>query len=216
MLSLKKLNETLERETKIKIISFEQFKKLHLGNEKSTKLDRAVAKIDMVIKCDQGYLVKFIDGNSWGVWYSGHMNKNGHTPTRNIDVATGRIRQNNFGNIANTSMYPEKLIGICNCILQDELPISFKGVVVNVCDGSGKDETAAELGIPYNIREYNLEWTLDDRNFHQHGRAIKKLKDITGHCYRFSANDKALYEALQLKNERWIRHYMLMHYPKVK
>lgn len=216
MLGIKELNKTLEKETRIKLVDFETFKKLHLGNTKSTKLDRAVAKIDMVIKCEKGYLIKFIDGTSWGVWYSGHMNKNGHTPTRNIDAATGRIRQNNFGNIANTSMYPEKLIGICDCILRDELPISYHGVVVNVLDGSGKDDTAAELGIPYNIHEDNLEWTLDDRNFHQHGRAIKKLKDITGHVYKFSANDKALYEALQLKNNAWIKHYMMMNYKKVK
>ena len=28
-----------------------------------------------------------------------------------------------------------------------------------------------------------------------HGGAIRHLKEITGHVYRFSANDKALYEA---------------------
>lgn len=216
MLGIKELNKTLERETRIKLVDFETFKKLHQGNEKSLKLDRAVAKIDIVIKCEKGYLIKFNDGTSCGVWYSGHMNKNGNNPTRNIDTNSGRVRINNFGNIANTSMYPEKIIGICDCILRDELPITFKGLVVNVMDGSGTDEAAAELGIAYNLHEDNLEWTLNKRNMVYHGGAIRHLKEITGHVYRFSANDKALYEALELKNEAWIKHYMMMNYKKVR
>ena len=76
--------------------------------------------------------------------------------------------------------------------------------------------TAKELGIPYNIHEDNLEWTSNDRNFAYHGRAIKKIYKKLGKVYRFSANDSAVFDALAMDNDKWLEHYMMINYRRVK
>ena len=208
-LSIKKLNKTLANELRIKLISFEDFKKIHKGHG---GFDGAVANIDSVEWCSAGYYIKFDNGSSFTVYYSGHMQKDDNNPVKNYDRNSGRIRVNGFGGY-NGSVYPEKIIGVCQCVINNEMPESFNGLVVNVLDGSGHEDTATELGIKYNIHESNLEWTTRRRNS-QHGQAIRTLFDICGRAYRYSANDPVLYDALDIKQRKpmWIRHYMMSNY----
>lgn len=211
-----KLNRTLSSSLRLPILTFDDFKKLHSHKSSQESLDAAIAHIAKVYKHQIGYEFIFDNGEVLQVYFSGHMRKNHMKPVRNLDKNNGRIRITQF-NGYNTSMYPEKLVGIAELILRNEMPNTFDGLSVNVMDGSGRDSTAIELGIPYNIYPDNLEWTLCKRNS-RHGAYIRKLADITGHVYRYRANDATLYQALDLKkrNEDWIRSYMERHYSKVK
>lgn len=214
--TIKDLNETLDQQLKLRIMSFKQFQKQYRHLGRCTCLDAAVAHTDKVEKLDNGYKFYFDDGHTFCVYYTGEMQKDNGRAVKNYDRSSGRIRINHF-NQFNTSMYPEKAIGIAWCILNNQMPESFDGLAVNVMDGSGNEVTAMLLGIPYNIKENNLEWTLNKRNS-RHGQSIINMFRITGHVYKYSANDDALYDALDIKCRKplWIRHYMRNNYRAVR
>ena len=216
MKGIKELNKTLVKELRYKVVDFKTFKKLHYNEGVQDSLDGAVAHISKVEKHNYGYEFTFDNGDVFKVFFTGHFQKNNGNIVRNLDSSNGRVRINQFNGF-NTSMFPEKVIGIAESIINNEMPHTFEGLVVNVMDGSGHDLTAYQLKIPYDIHHYNLEWTTKGRNA-RHGVAIKKLEKITGHCYRFSANDDAIYQALDIKkrNTAWIKHYMLINYTKVR
>ena len=216
MKGIKELNKTLVKELRYKVVDFKTFKKLHYNEGVQDSLDGAVAHISKVEKHNYGYEFTFDNGDVFKVFFTGHFQKNNGNIVRNLDSSNGRVRINQFNGF-NTSMFPEKVIGISESIINNEMPHTFEGLVVNVMDGSGHDLTAYQLKIPYDIHHYNLEWTTKGRNA-RHGVAIKKLEKITGHCYRFSANDDAIYQALDIKkrNTAWIKHYMLINYTKVR
>ena len=214
MKGIKNLNRTLNRVLRYKVMKFKDFKKMYGHCNCWESLNGAIAHIEAVERDTYGYKFTFESGDTLRVYFTGHFQKNNMNPVRNIDNRSGRVRINQFNGF-NTSMFPEKAIGIAELILNDELPHTFDGLAVNVMDGSGNDLTAWQLGIIYDVHPENLEWTLIRRNT-RHGQAIKKLAEITGHVYKFSANDDVIYDALDVKKHQhnWIRHYMLMNYPK--
>ena len=212
--TLRDYNKTVEKGLRVKILTMNEFRVEHVISEKKD-LDYVVAHIGNVIKHEHGYKIIFKNRTSLMVFYDGHFQKNNDKPIRHLNK--GRVRINNIGNYGyNASITPEKIIGICDCILRNELPSSFKNLVVNVMDGSGSDKTCEELGLKYNIHEENLEWTNSDRNFIYHGRAISKIYKKLGKVYRFSANDSNIFDAIATNNYKWVDHYLMMNYKRIK
>lgn len=211
MNTIRELNKTLEVDARIPVTTVKQFKLLH-KNTPSSKIDGLVRRIESVEKLTDGYKISFDSGDTLAVRYDGAINKNGTGYKFNIDAHTGhnRIKVLNY----NSSLYPEKIIGICDAVLKDCLPISFKGLVVNSMDGSGSFITADKLGIKPCFIPENLEWTTISRNS-WHGTKILKIAEKVNAVYRFSANDQALIDAWDTKNKLWLKHYMLMNYTKI-
>lgn len=209
-LSIKNLNKTLPKGLKLKIVTFDNFKNIHSNTSCST-LNGLIKRIDKVEKLTDGWKATLIDGSSLAVNYAGQFSKNGKKYKTSYYDGRSRVLFNSY----NASLYPEKWIGICKAIYDNELPVSFDNITVNVMDGSGNIYTAHDLGIPYNIHEENLEWTTSARNS-THGNSIKKLFEYTGKVYRFSANDLHLYDALALKNIAWIKHYAMNNCIRIK
>lgn len=213
--TLEDFNATCPEELRVKIVTFDQFKKLHKNtNGNKATFDTVVANIKEVKIIDGGYTVLFENGKKYSVWYNGQtQNGRGHKKAYNHN---GRTRDVNIGGYnINSSTFPEKMIGICSAILNNELPESINNMTINVMDGSGNLLTAIELGVIPNLHEENLEWTTTEQNF-IHGGHIKLLLKHTGHVYRFSANDDYLSKALSLGKTKEICDHCVAHCELVK
>ena len=208
-LSIKQLNNTLADEAKIDVVTYNKFK--IIDHSKGTKFDRIIAASDYARKLPDGYeLVLFFNGGkkSIRVNYNGEISVNGSEyKFRQDKHSNGHSRINHL----NDSLLAERLIMVCKNIIDDEMPVSYRGIVCNVMDGTGAKNTADELGLPVNMKEENLEMTLKKRNL-RHGSIIKKLVKITGKVYKFSANDKTLYDLIDVGTDEQIKEYMETHY----
>lgn len=211
-LTINQLNQSLAKEAQITTVTFHVFKSLHLN--KGTKLEKMIASIRKVVQLTDGYEIHINNYNGSEkiiiVKFNGSVSINGSTFRQLVDAKSMHLRINHINN----SIIIEKLIGICECILHDELPMSMRGLCVNVMDGSGNIITADELGIKTSYHPENLEWTLNYRNA-THGRNIKKLFNITGKVYRYSANDDTLNQVLATKDSNKIKEYMKQNYVAV-
>lgn len=211
-LTITELNNTLSQESKIQVIPFRQFKQLHNG--KGTKLEKMVASINNVVPTEDGYKIN-INNYRGGekiiqIKEDGKVSINGSAFRELVDANSLHLRVNHNNN----SIVIEKLMLICKCIVDDELPVSFRGLCVNVMDGSGNIMTADELGIKPDYRLENLEWTLTYRNS-THGNKIKALNKLTGHVYRYSANDDTLYQIFVTQSSDNIKKYLEANYVTV-
>lgn len=221
MRNITDLNKTLPSDLQIKTITFDQFIGRHI-NENKSSFDRMVSNINDVKRIKNGFEIHFRNGRWARVWYNGYMQKCGYNPVknynRNRDGEELSIRMNCIDGTYNGSVSPEKLLGICNLILENELPDSFTkhNLVVNVMDGSGVKRTAKKLGIEFNGHEDNIEWTTSKRNFSYHGSLILKLKNLTGKVYRFSANDAKIFDAEGTGNYSFLKQYLSDNYTVVE
>ena len=216
--TLQDFNNSVAQELKIEIVTFKQFKELHKNDDPMT-FDSLVTRISKVERIENGYEMHFVNGRWVKVWYDGTIQRNGYKPVKNYDK--GRIRMAHIDGCLNSSVYPEKLIGVCDCILEDTLPSKFdlgnnQSLVVNIMDGTGNLETSMELGVQMDLHENNLEWTTSKHNFCLHGRNIKRLFRMTKHVYRFSANDKYLFDAIALNNVEKVKAHLEANYELVK
>jgi hypothetical protein len=211
MLGIKNLNKTIKREARVDVVTVDEFRKLH-ENTPTTKIDGVVRAIVDVQKLVNGYFVTFSTGDTVQVTYDGAFGKNGEIPYERFDAQTGRSRVKVLR--YNSSLYAEKLIGICDAWLNNELPSTFRGLVVNVMDGTANLYTANKLGLKPNFHEDNLEWTTQGRNT-WHGKHILKIASKTKCVYKYSANDQALIDAWDTKGKLWLCHYMMNNYRKV-
>lgn len=84
--------------------------------------------------------------------------------------------------------------------------MSYSDLTANVMDGSGSLETADYLNIPHNLDFDNIEWCSKSKNA-AHGQKIKKLFEITGHVYRFSAYDDELDRKMRCGDRKLIADY---------
>jgi hypothetical protein len=211
-LTITELNNTLKKEAQIETITFEEFKKLH--KSQGSKLDRMVASIKSVEPMEDGYelhIDNFNDGEKViKVRHNGKVSINGSSYRELVDNKSMHLRINHNNN----SIVVEKLIMICKCIVDNELPIRFRGLCVNVMDGSGNIMTANELGIKPDYSIENLEWTLSYRNL-IHGKKIYGLFKTTGRVYRYSANDELLNQIYVTRDEEQIKEYMNDNYVTV-
>lgn len=208
-LTFDELNQSLADETKIKTVSFAEYKNLHM--HKGTKLERMVAHISSVTRLTDGYEFNISGYKNTDkivkIKYDGRISVNNSTFEYLLDNSTGHYRINHNGN----TVVVEKLIGICECILNDELPVSFKGLCVNCKNGCGNVFTADELGIPSDYSLSNLEWTMIYRNS-THGKYIKRICVSTGKIYKYSANDDKLFQICALKNTEILKEYLENNY----
>ena len=201
---IEELNKSLCEEAQISIINHQQFKLMHY--DKGSKFERLVAHINYVTPLNDGYQIILDNGKVICAYFNGECTI-GDKHANHIDFKSGHNRLV----INNNSLVVEKLILTAKAVYDNALPVSFKGLCVNVKDGSGSIFTAMELGIQQNFRLNNLEWTLNSRNL-VHGRYIKKLHKIVGKAIRFSANDLKLYQLLQLKNKVAVQNYVAENY----
>lgn len=219
MKNITDLNKTLPVDLQYKTVTFNEFIGRHIGESKPS-FDRMVANIKEVKKIEDGFEIQFRNGRWFRVWYNGYMQKSGCKPVRNYNRNNYgeelSIRMNYIDNYTNASVTPEKMIGVCNLILDNELPTTFNKLVVNVMDGSGVKKTADKLGIEFDGHEENLEWTTQTRNFNYHGGLILKLYEITGKVYRFSANDSIIFDAEGTGKYSYLKQYLANKYTVVK
>lgn len=216
--TLQDFNNSIAQDLKIEIVTFKQFKELHKNDDQMT-FDNFVTRISKVEKIENGYEIHFTNDRWARVWYDGTMQKIGCKPVKHYD--RDRIRMNYIDGCFNSSMYPERLIGICDCILEDTLPSKFdlgddKSLVVNIMDGTGSLDTSIKLGVKMDLHENNLEWTTSKHNFCIHGRNIKTVFKMTKHVYRFSANDKYLFDAIAVNDVERVKEHLEANYELVK
>lgn len=211
--SITDLNSTLCAEDQFKVVNRYTFKKMHRPRPSST-LDGLVARIRNIVSIANGYDIEFHDGTHVTVFFNGGIRKNyGYIKCRYSSTDTHSRIVNLLG--YNTSLFAEKLIGICKSWIDDELPVSFTNLVVNVKDGSGAKNTANRLGIPVDLNPNNLEWTIRNRNS-CHGGMLIGMAKRTGRVYRFSANDVNIPVKYDVKDDDALRDYMDAHYPVVR
>lgn len=225
MLDLRSFNNSLVKEAQKQLVTFEEFKNLHKGIKTEggkPTAEAIIASITEVVSLTDGYKIIFESGkeltlrfNGTSVTFTGGKNYRGGvllsdiTKSRNMD--RGHLRYV----LDNQSFLFERLIGICHCIDNDIMPIDFRGLAVNVMDGTGNMYTAQKLGLMPNFNITNLEWTLKDDNLVA-GRKITGLVQRTGSVWSFSANDIALKQIYQTKDNDAIKKYCEEHLEKIK
>lgn len=209
-ISIEQLNLTLSEKAQIKVVDFETFKKLHM--EKGTKFEKMVAHIDYVKRITNGYEFAVNKDNGKQkvvkVLHNGYISTNNREFAMPIDYHNGHIRIAHNGS---SSIYIEKLILMCEIILHDALPESFKGICVNVMSGCGNIFTANELGLPIDFSLNNLEWTYTDRNS-RHGGRIHQVVSLVGGPCKYSANDEELFELLAIKDNEKAKEHLKKNY----
>lgn len=202
-ITIEQFNSTLCNNTKIKVVDFEQFKKLHM--EQGTRFEQAVAHIDCVKRLENGYklVINKVDNKQKiiKILFNGLVSVNNRKFYMPIDhhKEDGHIRLS----INNSSTPIEKLILTCEAILNNTLPESFKGICVNVMSGCGNVYTADRLGLPLDFTLSNLEWTYIGRNS-RHGNNIDKIYKLVNQPCSYSANDEELYEKLAFQDDEAI------------
>lgn len=222
---LQAYNQTLTPAAQYNILDVDQFNKLHYGETSETggnTVDGIVSTFKNVemITLDGDDIVlgyKFECGehkirgkkeyvpNVYEVYFSGRIELNGDYANSDKGYDRGWTRKN----IRGVSFKVERLVAICGCILANEMPETFEGLIVNVMDGSGNIDTAKKLGIDQDFEPENLEFTSKLDNY-AHGSRILRLYKLTGHVYQFSANDKNLSSLCKTgmkRNEVKIRQY---------
>lgn len=226
MLEIRKFNDGLVVEAQKGIVDFDVFKKMHHGKYTEggrLTCEAVVASIVNLDKLVDGYKIDFETGKSIIIRFNGTselitvdgrhikggVNLKNITKSRNMD--NGHIRYV----IEDQSFMIERLIGICKCIEENELPTDFRGLVVNVMDGTGNMYTSAKLKMMPNFNLDNLEWTLSEDNLVA-GRKITGLVKRTGSVWRFSANDIALRQVYQTKDNNAIKNYCINNLEKIK
>lgn len=210
----------------VDLVSVGAFKDMH-KHEKVGGLDKFIASIATVERLEDGYSITMEDGHNLRVRSDGQFSKDNKEwtysyqnntsisryDTDSIRVSVKRPRVVNFGGY-NSSLYIEKVYGICEQWLSGVLPKTFKNWQVNVMDGSGNLVTCEKLGIKYNISVDNIEWCLQSENS-WFGRKIEYIAKVTGGVYRFSCMDAYLKQLIQLKNRYKIKEYLDSNYTKI-
>lgn len=194
-------NDSLDVKEQKEIVCFNCFKRNNRNSTNST--DSLVATIEKVHFGNNSMYIAFESGKTLELEFNGGYKKyrvNGVlSAERNLNteirIERGHIQLNIEGN----TLLLERLIAICYDIVNNEMPLSYKGWIANVMDGSGSVLTACKLGISPNYHPDNLEWCTYTANG-LHGSMIMEMYRRTGHVYRFSANDSIL-RTIFLKND---------------
>ncbi len=190
------------------IVCFKCFKENNRNSENG--VDALIASIDNVDQYDNCMRISFETGRMLDLDFNGgykKYKKNGMLANEcsvdtDIRLENGHIQLK----IEGTTILLERLIAICDDIVNNKMPLSYEGWVANVMDGSGSVLTACELGIPVNYHPNNIEWCTSKSNGF-HSFMIRELYKRTGHVYRFSANDMLLREIF-LNNDNYnLRNY---------
>lgn len=113
---------------------------------------------------------------------------------------------------ANSDLTLERLVYTAECILTDNLPVTFDNTNVNCMDLCGNLKN--KLGVPYNVLMHNLELIEADDNL-RHSDLAHEIYKITGKAYRFTARDYLLRLIVSTKPQ-FIEWYMdICGYPQI-
>ena len=185
---------------KVGLLNFPQFKAYHRfqpNEDKPISFEDVISSINSVVKLENGFKAVFDDGTEIDVGFDGSYVRYNKLKQRQSSRKAGSLTGVSFQNFhVYISVYGkeitlERFVAVCRDIINNTLAVSYSDLTANVMDGSGSLETADYLNIPYNLDFDNIEWCSKSRNA-AHGQKIKKLFEITGHVYRFSAYDDDL------------------------
>ncbi|MCM1166023.1 MAG: hypothetical protein NC299_09270 [Lachnospiraceae bacterium] len=206
------------------LLNLPQFKAYHRyqpDDDKPISFEYVISLISSVVKQENGIKATFEDGTAIFVGFDGsyiRYNRLGQKQSsRKAGTLTGMSFQNFHVNIYiyGKAISLERFVAICRDIINDALLVNYSDLTANVMDGSGSLETADYLQIPYNLEFDNIEWCSKSKNA-AHGQKIKKLYEITGHVYRFSAEDNELDRLMNCGDNQAIADYCENNLPKVR
>ena len=197
------------------IVGFSDFKQYHKNNPTEHQVmsfEEVVARIETVTILKGGINAKFEDGTSVFVGFDGsyiRRNKLGQKQSsREVNSVTGINWKNHHIQIYiyGKKILLERFIAVCCDITNDALALYYDELAANVMDGSGSLETADYLNTCVNFEPSNLEWCTRSENS-SHGAKIKDLYKITGHVYRFSAEDSQLDSLMKSRDFQAVKDY---------
>lgn len=197
------------------LLNFPQFKTYHRYQPKDNKpisFEDVISSISGVTKMENGVKAMFDDETAIYVGFDGsyvRYNKLGQKQSsRKAGSLTGVSFQNFhvYISVYGKEITLERFVAVCRDIINNTLAVNYSDLTANVMDGSGSLETADYLNIPYNLDFDNIEWCSKSKNA-AHGQKIKKLFEITGHVYRFSAEDADLDRLMRCGNNKAIAEY---------
>ncbi len=198
------LNKVLGKQ----IVNFEVFKILNRNNNNG--INALVASIKRVYQGENSMYIEFESGRALELDFNGgytKYNRNGKVASKcsintGIRLVEGHIQLK----VEGRTILIERLMAICRDIINDKMPTSYEGLLANVMDGSGSVFTASKLGIPVNYHPDNIEWCETSENS-VHGSMIMNMKKITGHVYRYSADDVILRIIFSKNDNDELRNY---------
>ncbi|MDE6426038.1 MAG: hypothetical protein K2K89_07875 [Ruminococcus sp.] len=189
-------------------MNFEVFKILNRNNNNG--INALVASIKRVYQGENSMYIEFESGRALELDFNGgytKYNRNGKVASKcsintGIRLVEGHIQLK----VEGRTILIERLMAICRDIINDKMPTSYEGLLANVMDGSGSVFTASKLGIPVNYHPDNIEWCETSENS-VHGSMIMNMKKITGHVYRYSADDVILRIIFSKNDNDELRNY---------
>lgn len=211
-----KLNTTANsHQVPNQIVCFADFKRYHKNNPTAHQVmsfEEVIARIDTVVIMKSGVKAVFEDSTEIFVGFDGsyiRYNKLGQRQSSRdvnsvigIDWRTHHIQIYIYGK----KILLERFVAVCCDIANGSLALYYDCIVANVMDGSGSLETADYLITPVNFEPSNLEWCTRSENA-SHGAKIKDLYKITGHVYRFSAEDNQLDSLMKNRDFQAVKDY---------
>ena len=207
------LNKVLGKQ----IVNFEVFKILNRNNNNG--INALVASIKRVYQGENSMYIEFESGRALELDFNGgytKYNRNGKVANKcsintGIRLVEGHIQLK----VEGRTILIERLMAICRDIINDKMPTSYEGLLANVMDGSGSVFTASKLGIPVNYHPDNIEWCETSENS-VHGSMIMNMKKITGHVYRYSADDVILRIIFSKNDNDELRNYCQNNLVRIK
>lgn len=200
---------------KVGLLDFPQFKAYHRfqpNEDKPISFEDVISSIYGVVKLENGVKAEFDDGTEIFVGFDGSYNRYNRLKQLQSSRKAGSVTGINWNNfhiqiyIYGKAITLERFVAVCRDIINNTLAVNYSDLTANVMDGSGSMETADYLNIPHNLDFDNIEWCSKSKNA-AHGQKIKKLFEITGHVYRFSAYDDELDRKMRFGDRKFIAEY---------
>ena len=192
--------------------TFKAYHKFQPNENKPISFEEVVSMISSVVKTENGVKAMFEDETSIYVGFDGSYVRYNRRKQKQSSRKAGDVRGMSFQNnhvyisVYGKEITLERFVAVCRDIINDTLAVNYSELTANVMDGSGSLETADILQIPHNLDFDNIEWCSKSKNA-AHGQKIKKLFEITGHVYRFSAEDEKLDILMRVGNHKVISDY---------
>ena len=208
----------LEMFKTVKFGTWGEFRETIRKKEKATVLENYIAELDSInpisIIIENNKEVGYTFNEKYGhldVYFNGRVVKtdlkyNKKSSTTG-DLHNGHLRTTIFDGQRQTPVMVERLVFIAHAIRTNNIPLSLRGLQVNVMDLSGNPDTAKKLGITPNFNPDNLEWAFD-RDNSAHYSTVMTLYKWFGLNYKISANDRYLYELVRLGNINNVKEYL--------
>lgn len=198
-----------------RIVCFTDFKQYHKNNPTEHSVmsfEEVIARISSVTIMKSGVTATFEDSTKVFVGFDGsyiRYNRLGQRQSsRDVNSVIGVNWRTHHIQIYiyGKKILLERFVAVCCDITNDALALYYDELAANVMDGSGSLETADYLNTFVNFEPSNLEWCTRRENA-SHGAKIKDLYKITGHVYRFSAEDNLLDSLMKSRDFQAVKDY---------